>query len=90
MANLRVPYEVLNNSTGSLIAEAVADILNAHESMRRVQSILSAIGSDVDIETELGMAHDLSYGAALNAIVNSAVTGLNTIAADMGRLDQGV
>lgn len=90
MANLRVPYEVTNNTTGGLIAEAVANVLKAHESMRRVQAILVAIGSDADVETELGMAHELSYGAALNAIVNNAISWLNTIAADMGRLDQGV
>lgn len=89
MANPRVPYQVNGNVVGTLISLAVSKILQANDAVNRLNSILVAIGSPEDVETALGMAAGSSYGAALQAIISGAKTNLNTVAADMGRLDQG-
>ena len=89
MADLRLPYSV-DNPVGAVIAKVAQATLEAKHLTDQALALLTCIGEDVDIETALGMAHDLLYSYHLKGLLNTQKTALDSLCTDIPKIDKGL
>ncbi len=89
MADTRIIYPV-DNYLGAVLAEAVGKFNEARNKLHQIQDMVGAIGDDPDVETAMGMAHDLYYAYSMKEIIAGALTAMDNAAPGMTRLDKGL
>lgn len=89
MADLRIIYP-LDNYIGSLIAKVAQVTIEAKQLTDEALALLNCIGTDEDIETAMGMAHDLLYGYHLKGLLVTQKAALDSLVSDVVKIDKGL